>query len=107
MPAASRSRSTSCARWAAASGPRPSRLPMRAPRPWRRAMNEMPPVAVKPATGRARAVALILAAFAIAGTAYGGYWLGVARYVETTDDAYVGGNVVRITPQVSATVIGI
>jgi len=70
-------------------------------------MNEMPPVLVNPASGRKRAIALIVAGFAILGTAYGGYWLGVARYVESTDDAYVGGNVVRITPQVSGTVIGI
>src|SRR5689334_4774977 len=70
-------------------------------------MNEMPIVPPAAPTGRKRAIALIVAGFAVIGTAYGGYWLGVARYIESTDDAYVGGNVVRVTPQVSGTVIGI
>jgi multidrug resistance efflux pump len=32
------------------------------------------------------------------------YWFFVSRFVESTDDAYVQGNVVQITPQVAATV---
>src|SRR5215475_6928093 len=39
--------------------------------------------------------------------AYGLYWAQVLRYHQTTDDAYVNGNVVQITPQISGTVIGI
>jgi membrane fusion protein (multidrug efflux system) len=35
---------------------------------------------------------------------YALYWFFVARFVESTDDAYVQGNVVQITPQVVATV---
>ncbi len=35
------------------------------------------------------------------------YWAQVLRYHQGTDDAYVGGNVVQITPQISGTVIGI
>jgi len=38
---------------------------------------------------------------------YGLYWAQVLRYHQTTDDAYVGGNVVQITPQISGTVIAI
>ncbi|HEV8017393.1 MAG TPA: efflux RND transporter periplasmic adaptor subunit [Steroidobacteraceae bacterium] len=38
---------------------------------------------------------------------YGIYWAQVLRYHQTTDDAYVGGNVVQITPQISGTVVGI
>jgi len=38
---------------------------------------------------------------------YGVYWAQVLRYHQTTDDAYVGGNVVQITPQISGTVVGI
>jgi membrane fusion protein (multidrug efflux system) len=49
----------------------------------------------------------VLAAFAIAGIAYGIYWLTVARYVAFTDDAYVAGNVVPITPQVAGTATAI
>src|SRR5208283_1476438 len=32
------------------------------------------------------------------------YWALIARFQEFTDDAYVNGNVVQITPQVSGTV---
>ena len=35
------------------------------------------------------------------------YWAQVLRYHETTDDAYVSGNVVQITPQISGTVVAI
>src|SRR5580700_3478023 len=43
----------------------------------------------------------------LVGLLYGGYWAQVLRYHQTTDDAYVGGNVVQITPQISGTVVGI
>ena len=39
--------------------------------------------------------------------AYGLYWAQVLRYHQTTDDAYVSGNVVEITPQISGTVVAI
>ena len=39
--------------------------------------------------------------------AYGAYWAKDLRYVQSTDDAYVSGNVVQITPQVSGTVVEI
>jgi membrane fusion protein (multidrug efflux system) len=39
--------------------------------------------------------------------AYAVYWAQVLRYHQTTDDAYVSGNVVQITPQISGTVEGI
>jgi membrane fusion protein (multidrug efflux system) len=38
---------------------------------------------------------------------YGLYWAQVLRYHQSTDDAYVGGNVVQITPQISGTVVAI
>ena len=46
----------------------------------------------------------LAAVFGTLAIAYGLYWLLVARYVESTVDAYVQGNVVQITPQVSGTV---
>ncbi|HTR00608.1 MAG TPA: efflux RND transporter periplasmic adaptor subunit [Candidatus Acidoferrum sp.] len=49
----------------------------------------------------------IMGIVAASGIAYGTYWMKVARYVETTDNAYVGGNVVQITPQVAGTVVTI
>jgi membrane fusion protein (multidrug efflux system) len=35
------------------------------------------------------------------------WWLLFARYYESTDDAYVAGNVVQVTPQVAGTVLAI
>src|SRR6476661_9799809 len=46
-------------------------------------------------------------AFVSVGIAYGAYWAIALRYVQTTDDAYVNGNVVQITPQVAGTVVAI
>jgi membrane fusion protein (multidrug efflux system) len=45
--------------------------------------------------------------FAVIGLAYTLYWAQVLRYQQSTDDAYVGGNVVQITPQISGTVVAI
>ena len=39
--------------------------------------------------------------------AYGVYWFLVARHYESTDDAYVAGNVVQVTPQVTGIVTAI
>ncbi|AMO95811.1 efflux transporter, RND family, MFP subunit [Collimonas fungivorans] len=39
--------------------------------------------------------------------AYGIWWFIYARHYENTDDAYVGGNVVQVTPQVGGTVLAI
>jgi membrane fusion protein, multidrug efflux system len=50
---------------------------------------------------------IIAASVAVAGIAYGAYWSLSLRYHESTDDAYVSGNVVQITPQVSGTVVAI
>lgn len=42
--------------------------------------------------------------FVLAAIGYGAYWALVARYAEDTDNAYVQGNVVQVTPQVGGTV---
>jgi len=52
-------------------------------------------------------LAIVVGAFAAIGIAYGAYWAIALRYVQTTDDAYVNGNVVQITPQISGTVVAI
>jgi membrane fusion protein (multidrug efflux system) len=56
---------------------------------------------------RTRALAILFVAVAVAGIAWGGWWLWSARFNETTDDAYVSGNIVQITPQIAGTVISI
>lgn len=58
-----------------------------------------------PGTPKRKKILLSIAGiFGIAAVAYGLYWGLVSRYVEETDDAYVQGNVVQITPQVAGTV---
>ncbi|HEY4039655.1 MAG TPA: biotin/lipoyl-binding protein, partial [Burkholderiaceae bacterium] len=44
---------------------------------------------------------------AVAAVVYGTRWALSLRYQEYTDDAYVSGNVVQITPQISGTVVAI
>jgi membrane fusion protein, multidrug efflux system len=52
-------------------------------------------------------LAIVAGAFAVIGAGYGVYWATVLRYSQSTDDAYVNGNVVQITPQISGTVVSI
>jgi membrane fusion protein (multidrug efflux system) len=72
-------------------------------------MSEQLPVAVAPQANPQRRKALLALAgtVAVAGIAWGAYeWL-VASHYETTDNAYVQGNVIQITPQVGGTVMSI
>jgi membrane fusion protein (multidrug efflux system) len=56
---------------------------------------------------RKRGLTIAAAVFAALGIAYSAYWLLDARYYEDTDDAYVAGNVVQVTPQIAGTVVAI
>ncbi|QBQ97343.1 EmrA/EmrK family multidrug efflux transporter periplasmic adaptor subunit [Paraburkholderia pallida] len=56
---------------------------------------------------RKRMMTLLVLVIVIAAIAYGLYYFLVARFTESTDDAYVNGNVVQITPQVTGTVIAV
>ena len=62
-----------------------------------------------PATNGKRRRALFLLAIVVllAGIAWLAYYLLVARWHQDTDDAYVQGNIVTITPQAMGTVVGI
>lgn len=61
-----------------------------------------------PSNGRRKQLLTRLAAaFAVAGLAYGAWWALVARHHEHTDNAYVGGNLVQVTPQTTGTVLAI
>ena len=57
--------------------------------------------------GRRKGLGLVAAAVAVAALAWGGYHWMVARNYQATDNAYVAGNVVQITPQIAGTVIAI
>lgn len=64
--------------------------------------------ATAPRNGQRRRALLGLAAgFAAIGLAWGTYWYIVDRFRVDTDNAYVEGNVVQITPQVAGTVVAI
>ena len=66
------------------------------------------PAANNAANGKRRKLLVaVLGAIAALGLAYGAYWAMVGRYFEYTDDAYVDGNVVQITPRVAGTVVAI
>src|SRR5260370_8877686 len=56
---------------------------------------------------RKRWLAIVSGVLAALGLAYGAYWALALRYFQSTDDAYVSGNVVQITPQISGTVVAI
>ncbi|HVE06682.1 MAG TPA: HlyD family efflux transporter periplasmic adaptor subunit [Paraburkholderia sp.] len=52
-------------------------------------------------------LALLGLAVVAASAAYTAYYLSYARYHESTDDAYVSGNLVQLTPQVTGTVVAV
>jgi membrane fusion protein (multidrug efflux system) len=56
---------------------------------------------------RKKALTAVAAVVAVAGIAYGAYWALYLNHFESTDNAYVQGNVVQITPQVGGTVVAI
>jgi membrane fusion protein (multidrug efflux system) len=65
------------------------------------------PVEQPKSNKRARMMLLLTLVIIIAAVAYAFYYFTYARYHEDTDDAYVNGNVVQITPQVVGTVIAV
>ncbi|BAN26778.1 HlyD family secretion protein [Caballeronia insecticola] len=52
-------------------------------------------------------LSLLAAAVAISGAGWGAWYATSGRFFEATDDAYVSGNLVQLTPQVSGTVIAV
>jgi membrane fusion protein (multidrug efflux system) len=56
---------------------------------------------------RKKALTAVAAAVAVAGIAYGAYYALVLNHYESTDNAYVQGNVVQLTPQIGGTVLAI
>jgi len=56
---------------------------------------------------RQRQMTVAAAVFLAVGLVWLAYWTLVARFYEETNDAYVSGNIVQVTPQISGTVIAI
>ncbi|MFZ3321419.1 MAG: HlyD family efflux transporter periplasmic adaptor subunit [Usitatibacter sp.] len=56
---------------------------------------------------RKKMIAGVLAVFLVAGIGYGAWWILVGSHREFTDNAYVDGNVIQLTPQVAGTIVSI
>ena len=66
------------------------------------------PAAAAPANGkRTRIIILIAVVFIVLGLLWAAYWVLVLAKRERTDDAYVNGNKVVISPQIAGTVIAV
>ncbi|MGH8686457.1 MAG: efflux RND transporter periplasmic adaptor subunit [Burkholderiales bacterium] len=58
-------------------------------------------------SNRRRALLAVLFVFLVAGAGWGAWWWHTGRWTETTDDAYVQGNIVQVTPQTAGTVVAV
>jgi membrane fusion protein (multidrug efflux system) len=65
------------------------------------------PPAPTPSKTRKWLLGVLTLIFLLCGAAYGTYWAFIGRYEESTDDAYVAGNVVLLTTRVNGTVTAI
>ncbi len=65
------------------------------------------PQAPTPGARRRRALSFVIIAFVLVGIGWVTWWYLESRGHETTDNAYVGGNLVQVTPQVAGTVVAI
>jgi len=66
-----------------------------------------PATQAQPAGSRFKKLAIAAAVFAAIGGAYAIYYATYGQYHESTDDAYVGANLVYVTAQVEGTVIAL
>src|SRR5512142_1523642 len=67
-----------------------------------------PPEDPRKKEGKRKRLLLIAAAvFLLAGIGWAAWYFLVGQWYESTDDAYVGGNVVQVTPQVAGTVVAV
>jgi len=64
-------------------------------------------IAPRPRSKRKLALGIVALAVLLGGLAYGVYWWLVLSHYESTDNAYVQGNVVQLTPQIAGTVVAI
>ncbi len=63
--------------------------------------------AVNPSGVRRRQILIAATIFLFIGALWFAYWMLHGRYHEDTEDAYVSGNIVQVTPQMSGTVVAI
>ncbi len=70
-------------------------------------MSESPNTPNNNSSKRSRALLILTLCFILIGASYGVYWWIHGRYHETTDDAYVAGNLIRVTPRIAGTVVAV
>ena len=58
-------------------------------------------------TPRQRMLSILVAVVIVAGLGWGVYWFTYARYFESTDDAYVSGDVISVTSREAGTVLSV
>ncbi|MEB4592849.1 HlyD family efflux transporter periplasmic adaptor subunit [Candidatus Thiothrix sp. Deng01] len=61
----------------------------------------------KPGSRRLKALTLLLLFFGSIGVVWFIWWFAIAQWREDTDNAYVVGNVVQVTPQTTGTVVAV
>ena len=69
-------------------------------------MSELPQAPTAGARRR-RALSVVIVVFLLVGMGWIAWWYLESRGHETTDNAYVGGNLVQVTPRVAGTVVAI
>src|ERR1700712_748228 len=67
-------------------------------------MSDISQTRMQNAMRRRKGFLLFAVAAIVLALLYGGWWLLSGRYTETTDDAYVAGNIVAVTSREAATV---
>ena len=75
-------------------------------------MSNPNPSPAAPANGstngaRRRGLLILAVVVILGGAGYGGWWFAVGRHYQSTDDAYVSGDLVQITSQVPGTVVAL
>ena len=65
------------------------------------------PQSLIPSSRRKFLLSATAASFVVLAFIYGAYWFVSARYDVSTDDAYVSGNVIQVTPQITGTVVAV
>jgi membrane fusion protein (multidrug efflux system) len=70
-------------------------------------MSTVPTSPAAPSTGSRQKALTLVSLVVLIGLAYGGYTWYAGRHQESTDNAYVQGNVIQITPQIGGTVTAI
>lgn len=56
---------------------------------------------------RKRALLILTLVFGLTALGYAAWWALHGRHHETTDDAYVAGNLIRVTPRIAGTVVAV